>query len=153
MRGRIYTVSFVSVAISAVQDLFEIRPAAEKPVILRKVVITPDSDETNKQLLVTIRRLPATVTSGSGGSSPTIVALNSHDAAAGFTAEANNTSRATTSGTALHINPESFPSQGGFEYSPDEVERPVFYNGEALVIGLEENPAATYSGYCTVEEM
>jgi hypothetical protein len=43
---------------------------------------------------------PATVTDGSGGSTPTPTKMDQGDAAATFTALANNTTPATTSGTA-----------------------------------------------------
>ena len=151
--SRMYVVPFVSVTISAAQDAFELRPATDKPITIHKVVITPDSSETNQQILVRIKRLPATVTSGTGGTTPTPVPLNSHDAAAAFTAEVNNTGRATTSGTALDLNPESFPSQGGFEYLPDVPARPVFFAGEACIVGIEEAPAVACSGFALVEEM
>lgn len=150
--GRIYTVSFSAVTLAEARDLFEIQPADDKPVTIRKIVVTPDSDETNKQLKITLSRFSGAFTSGSGGSSATAVAVNSHDAAAGFTAEVVNTTRAT-GGTSVLIQPESFPSQGGFEFNPDPAERPVVYQAEAFVVGCEENPGSVaYSGYMVVEE-
>lgn len=150
--GRIYTVSFSAVAFTPARDLFEIAPADDKPVVIRRIVVTPDSDETNKQLKVTLSRFSGAFTSGSGGSAPTPVPINSHDAAAGFTAETVNTTRAT-GGTSVLIQPESFPSQGGFEFNPDPDMRPVVYQGEAFVVGMEEDPAATYSGCLWAEEL
>ncbi len=152
--GRIYFVSFSGVSVALAQDLILIRPASNKPCILRKFVLTPDDSETNQQLKVTIKRLPATLTV-TGGTSQTPVPRATSDAAAGFTATSNHTSRTTTSGTAVHLNPESFPSQGGFEYLPDIPERPIFVNTEGCVIGLEEAPASSIamSGYAVIEEI
>jgi hypothetical protein len=154
MYGRIYTIRVAPTAVSAALDFLEIRPAAEKPVILHKVVITPTVSETNQQVQGTVRVLPATLTSGSAGSTPTIHPKSTHDAAAGFAVEAFNTSRATTSGTAQYHADEGFPSQGGFEYLPDASERPIAFNGEAFVVGIEESLAgAVMGGYAVVEEI
>lgn len=154
MYGRIYTIRVAPTAVSAALDFLEIRPAAEKPVVLHKVVITPTDSETNQQVLASIRTLPATLTSGSGGSTPTIHAKSTHDAASGFAVEAFNTTRATTSGTADYHANEAFPSQGGFEYMPDISERPIAFNGQAFIVGVEESLAgALVGGYAVVEEI
>ena len=154
MYGRIYTIRVAPTAVSAALDFLEIRPADDKPVVLHKVVITPVDSETNQQVQATVRTLPATLTSGSGGSTPTIHSKSGHDASAGFSVEAFNTSRATTSGTAQYHANEGFPSQGGFEYLPDVSERPIAFDGEGFVIGIEESLAgASVGGYAVVEEI
>lgn len=154
MYGRIYTIRVTPTAVSAALDFLEIAPATNKPVIIHKVVISPTVSETNQQVQATVRTLPATLTSGSGGSTPSTNKKNEHDAAAGFTAEAFNTTRATTSGTAAYHADEGFPSQGGFEYLPDVSERPIIKNGEAFVVGIEESLAgAVVGGYAVVEEI
>lgn len=151
--SRIYTVTVDALTLSAVLDVFELTPADDKPITIRKVVLTPDSSETNQQLKVKLKRFSGAYTSGSGGGTPTPVALNSHDAAAGFTAESGNTTQAT-GGTSVLLQPESFPSQGGFEFLPDTPERPVIYQGEAFVVSVEESAGgAVYSGYAIVEEL
>ncbi len=154
MYGRIYTVRVTPTAVSAALDFLEIQPASNKPVILHKVVISPTVSETNQQVQATVRTLPATLTSGSGGSTPTIHKKNESDAAAAFTVEAFNTTRASSSGTGAYHCDEGFPSQGGFEYLPDISERPIAKNGEAFVIGIEESMAgAVMGGYAVVEEI
>lgn len=154
MYGRIYTVRVAPTAVSAALDFLEIRPAAEKPVVMHKVVIAPSDSETNQQVLASVRTLPATLTSGSGGSTPTIHAKSTLDTAASFAVEAFNTTRATTSGTADFHASEGFPSQGGFEYLPDVSERPIARNGQAFVVGIEETMGgAIVSGYAVVEEI
>lgn len=85
-------------------DLVEVLPADDKPVKLRGFVIGQTSevaDAAEEGLRISIIRLPATVTSGSGGSAVTPVPLDSADTAAGAAAEANNTTVATTSSTAV----------------------------------------------------
>jgi len=101
--GRVYSVVFENVAISAAQDLFEITPADDKPceilaLFLSNVGGTADAGDAQEELL----RLLITrgyTTSGSGGSAPTPRPLNPSDAAAGFAAEVNNTSLANTGTT------------------------------------------------------
>jgi len=154
MYGRIYTVRVAPTAVSAALDFLELVPATDKPVIIHKVVISPQDSETNQQIRVTVRTLPATLTSGSGGSTPTSNERNTHDAASAFTVEAFNTSRASSSGTVRYHADEGFPSQGGYEYLPDIYERPVVYAGQAFVVGIEENLSAmVIAGYAVVEEL
>lgn len=152
MYGRLYSVSFSNVTLSAAQDLFELQPADDKPIIVHKVVVAPDTSETNQQVKVTVKRFSGAFTSGSVGSTATPVALDSHDAAAGFACEINNTTRCT-GGTSVVIVADSFPSQGGWEYMPDVRQRPKAYQAEAIVIGVEEATSAAYSGYAIVEEI
>ncbi len=154
MYGRIYTIRATPTAVSSPVDFLEIAPGSNRPLILHKVVISPTQSETNQQVQATVRTLPATLTSGSGGSTPTIHKKNESDAAGSMTVEAFNTTRATSSGTAAYHCDEGFPSQGGFEYLPDISERPIIKNGEALVVGIEETlSGAIVGGYAVVEEL
>lgn len=87
-------------------DLIEITPADDKPCYLRGMVIGQTSevaDAAEESIRISILRLPATFTSGSGGSSVTPQILSELSAAAGFTAECNNTTVGTTSGTAVTL--------------------------------------------------
>lgn len=85
-------------------DLFYLLPADDKPIRLRGLILSQSSevgDAAEENLRITIQRFPATVTVGSGGSAVTPVTMSSPDAAAGFTARCNDTTVATTSGTAV----------------------------------------------------
>jgi hypothetical protein len=86
-------------------DLFELTPADDKPILLRGLVLSQTSelgDTAEESLDITIVRLPATVTSGNGTAvTPTL--LNDLAPAAGFAAEANGATVATTSGTAATL--------------------------------------------------
>ena len=153
MYGRSYTIRVAPTAVSAPLDFMEIVPASNKPVIIERVVLTPMDSETNQQVQVTVKYLPATFTSGSGGSVPTVQSTNPADAASAFTVEAFNTTRATTSGTVGYHANEGYPSQGGFEYLPDVARRPKCTSVGAIVIGIEESMAgAIVGGYVEVEE-
>ena len=69
--GRVYSAVFEGVSVSAVQDFFELTAPSAAAVCIHEVHITQDSDETSQQLPVRILLVPATITSGSGGSTLT----------------------------------------------------------------------------------
>ena len=156
MAGRIYIVTLTPTAVFAALDALELVPASNFPVIIHKVVLTPTASETNQQILVTGRILPATFTSGStGATAPSVGPTNTHlTTTSSFTVENFNTVRATTSGTAIYQFYEGFASQGGFEYNPNEDERPTVYSGQGFIVGVEESMAgAMLGGYAIVEEL
>src|SRR6185295_18361286 len=107
--ARMYTVSFENVSLSAAQDLFELSPADDKPIelcglYLSNVGGTADAGDAQEELLRLLVRRGHT-TSGSGGSAPTPAPLDPNDAAAGFAAEVNNTTIASSGTTAdLHAD-------------------------------------------------
>lgn len=152
--GRIYQSNFENVAVSAAQDLFELQPASNKPVKLHEVHITADGTD-SEVLRHTIKRLTSAVTSGSGGSTPDLEKQAESDAAGAATVEANNTTRASTSGATNILYPEQANLLNGFHrvYLPEN--RPTFVNGEALIVGLEEAPSAArnFSGSIIFEEI
>lgn len=101
---RYYTVSFSAVSVAAQQDLFEITPADDKPcailgITLDNVGVAADAGDAQEELLA-VNIIRGFTTSGSGGSAPTPAALATNDGAAGFAAEVNNTTVATTGTTA-----------------------------------------------------
>jgi hypothetical protein len=101
--GRMYTVQFTGVAVTAQQDLFEIVAAAGKNCRLRALFLSQSSDvgdAAEEGLSILIKS--GSTTSGSGGSAPTPVPLSVTDAAAGFSAEANNTTKATAGTIVTH---------------------------------------------------
>lgn len=142
--GRIYSVSFSGTITAAGgdTDLLEILPADDKPVRLRGWSIGQTSevkDAEEEGLRISVIRLPATVTGGSGGSAPTPQKVDSADAAAGFAAEVNNTTVATTSGTAETVAEMAWINRNTpweFWY-PDERFCPKVKQGEALVVRLQ----------------
>ncbi len=151
--GRVYTVQFNGVSLSDPVDLFEFSPAANKPIKLLGVVVTQGSGTTNAQFTATIQRRTGSPTSGSGGTTPTIISASTASAAAGFAAEANNTTRASA-GTQQILHSEGFPAQGGFAYWPPPGPKPIAINGELLIVGLETDPAAvTFNATAYVEEL
>lgn len=103
--GRIYRVTFDGISVSAAQDLVFIPGATGKMIrILHRWVGATDTTAPTAQMLQLRERfLPATVSVGSGGSTGiTPTKTDPGDAACSITTAAvNNTSKATTNGTAL----------------------------------------------------
>lgn len=162
MQGRIYTVSFDNVAVTVAQDFFELNPAADKPIRIIGVVVgqTNRVGDANEDMLrwSIVRMTGATLTSGSGGSAPTPAAVNFGDGAAGFTAEANNTTQATTSGTTTTCHADCFNTRVGLQYFPiPEMQVNGIDSGGngVLLVRLLEAPSAstTFSGTVYVEEL
>lgn len=114
---RRYKVMFEAVTVSAAQDMIQITGAAGKIVrVLRAWVANTDTTLATAQMLQLRQRfLPATVTAGSGGSTPTISKTDPGDAAASFTALANNTTKATTSGTAILQDEDACHIYSGYD--------------------------------------
>lgn len=152
--GRLYALTFENVTISAAQDLFYIKPAADKPCVLEAVYLsnvggTTDAGDAQEELLrLVVNRLPATVTVGSGGSASgtgTLNAVSTNDAAAGFTGRTNDTTPATTSGTARTLHPDGWNVRIPYVYMPPPEHRLWVGNAEALVFKLLSTPADALS--------
>lgn len=100
----IYTVQFNGVAATAQQDLFELVAASGKPIVILGFELSQTTelgDAAEEQLSVLVKS--GQTTSGSGGSAPTPAATDtSNTVAAGFTAEANNTTKASAGTIVTH---------------------------------------------------
>lgn len=149
--GRTYTVPFTAVSVSAAQDFFYIKPTADKPVTLEAVYLgvvggSADAGDAQEELMdLRIIRLPATVTVGSGGTNPTPTPISPNDTAAGFTARVNDTTVATTSGTALTMHADSMNSRSPYVYMPPPEHRLFVANAQAIVVRLTGTPADAIS--------
>lgn len=101
--SRIYSVSFPAVAVTAQQDFFELVAAAGKvirPIAIFLSQVSEVGDAAEEGLTLFMKS--GQTTSGSGGSAPTPVPQNVSDAAAGFTAETNNTTKASAGTIVTH---------------------------------------------------
>ena len=155
MNGRTYIVTFNAVAVSAAQDLFEITPADDKPVEIVSLNIGQYSDAGDAASeLLGIQIIRGFTTSGSGGSAATPAALNSNGAAAGFTAEVNNTTLANT-GTTTTLLSDAFNVQAGYSYIPPLDARPVIGQGNTTAVIRITAPAdaLTMNGTLVVREL
>lgn len=153
--GRVYTVQFENVTVSAAQDFFEITPADDKPVKLKGLVLSQSSDVGDAaEELLRISIIRGHATSGSGGTAPTPAPLDPVDTAAGFTAEANNTTIAST-GTAVTLHSEQFNIRSGYQiWWPPGCEPRASQAQTTIVVRLLAAPAdaLSMSGTLYVEE-
>ena len=103
MTGRVYCTHFKAVAVTAVQDFFEITAAAGKPVIIHGWSLsqsTEVADAAEEMLQLTTNR-GVGATTGSGGSTHTPQPRSDTNTAAGATVEINNTTVMTAGGGSL----------------------------------------------------
>lgn len=152
--SRVYSVSFTGVAATTQRDFFEITAAAGKNVRVLACFISQSTEAGDAQdEMLTILIKSGQTTSGSGGTSPTIVRTNITDAVAGFAAEANNTTKAT-GGTIVTHHAENFNVRSGFIYVPTERMQIELTGSRRLTVELSKTPAdsVTFSGSLYLEE-
>lgn len=152
----IYTVQFNGVAATVQQDLFELVAHASKQCVLLSVSLSQttevgDAQEENLSILIKSGQ----TTSGSGGSSYTPVALDtSSTQAAGFTAEVNNTTKASA-GTIVTHYPYTWNVRMPFDIILPDTMQLIFGAGKRLTVELATTPAdsITISGFAVVQEI
>lgn len=161
--GRVYAVPFTGtiVAASGDTDIWSFQPAANKPISLRGFTLGQTSevgDAAEENIRITVKRLPATFTVGTGGSAVTAVAPvgSSLDTVWGFTARTNDTAVATTSG-AVQVLDEFGWNERNTPYEhwyPDIDFCPGAFNAQGLVIRCETTllDDMTFTGTAWVEE-
>lgn len=156
-QGRVYSVVFGAVSVSAAQDFFEISPADDKPVQL--VGITFDQtgvadigDAAEEFLRWTVIRGHST--GGSGGSAPTPRPMAPNDPAAGFASEVNNTTVASA-GTGVTLHEGAFNVRGPYIFWwPDGTEPGATQGNTTIVVrGVAPADAITLSGTLYVREL
>jgi hypothetical protein len=154
-QGRIYTVTFTATAVTAQVDVFEIRPADDKPCEVLGLFIGQSSDFGDAQAeLIAYSVIRGFTTSGSGGSTPTPTPVERSDAAAGFSAETLNTTLANT-GTTTTVWADTFNVAAGEKlWLPEGTEWSVTQADTSLVVRLGAAPAdsLTLSGTLVVRE-
>ena len=144
--GRVYAVTYTGTITTAGADtdLLSLAPADDKPCKLRGMLlsqITEVGDTGEEGLRITIRRMGATFTVGSGGSAITAVASlqDSADTVWGFTARCNDTTVATTSGTNQVLVEMGWLNRASpYEmWFPDVPFAPKVKQAEGLIVRLE----------------
>ncbi len=118
--SRIYTVSSSAVVGAAAMDLALIIGAAGKVLKIHRIecAATDAAAPTSGELNFRCRYLPATLTNGSGGTTPTPAKQDQGDAAATFTAHANDTTGASTNATAVVLWSGAAHVLTGLDYMP-----------------------------------
>jgi hypothetical protein len=154
--GRIATVVFSNVSISAAQDAFEITPADDKPIELVGVCfaqrgVADVGDAQEEMLGWTVIR--GHTTSGSGGSAATPRPVKRSDAVS-FTAEVNNTTVASA-GTGVTLHEDAFNVRAGLTFWWPEGTEPETSQGDTTIVVRFPAPAdaITISGTLYVREL
>ena len=155
MTQRVYAVPFKNFSVAGAQDIVGIYAGSAKALEIHEIRLGQTTITTAAQLRLTLRRLPATVTSGAGGGTVTPVPQNKNDTAASFTARFNDTTPASTSGTALDYTPDVWNLVNGYDmlYAPED--RPVLNPNEAFIVSLDQAPSQSIncSGVAIVAEL
>ncbi len=154
MPGRVYSAVFEGVAVTVVQDFFELTAPATMAVCVHEVHITQDAAEVSEQLPVRILRIPATVTSGSVGTVVTPRKMETGSPAASSVVEANNTTVATTTGTLEPLRRQGDNVLNGWHWVFTPETRLWLAPSGVLVVRLVTAPGAalTMSGEMIFEE-
>lgn len=143
--------SFAGVSANAVQDLFNIMPGSGVPIRLRRFALATTGQSSPGDLTLAVKRLPATVTVGSGGSAATVNEVASATGrAAAATVRTNDTTRATSSGTIQILEAITMQNLNNMdELRVPEMEE-LFLPGQACIIGLEVAPGSAVTVFGTV---
>lgn len=119
--GRLYRVTFENILVAAPQDLVALYlPTSAgnfKQIDLLRYWLgaTNTTLPTAQMLQVRLRWLPATVTAGSIGNAATPILEDQGDSAAKCTARVNDTTKATTNGTAVILDEQTCHIYNGFD--------------------------------------
>lgn len=155
MTKRVYTISFEAVAVTAVQDLIAVYAGASMPFEVHAIQLGQITATVVGNLNLSLKRLPATVTAGSGGGAGTLVAASPSDAAATVTARINDTTQATTSGTVAKVLVDVYNVINGYQWIFPPDDRPECGLNQAIVLSLDTAPGSseTMSGTLTIAEL
>jgi hypothetical protein len=155
--GRIYTIPIAATASpAAIFDAWEIIPATQKAVKIRRIVlgqITDVGDAAEEMLTASVIR--GHTTSGSGGASVTAQPLDDAGVAAGVTAEVMNTTIAS-GGTAETTHVIAFNIRVGLDHifppGSEPMTHQLITNDRTVIRISAPADAVTCAGYAEVEE-
>lgn len=142
-RSRSYSVQFSGVAVTAIQDLIALYCGANMACELHGIMIGQITGSTVQNLRLSVKRLPTTVTAGSGGGTSTPRKAMRGDSAATATARVNDTTQATTSGTAETLLSDVFNTVNGYQFFWPPHDMPTFGPNEAAVFSLDTAPGSS----------
>lgn len=144
--SRVYATYFENVSVSAVQDFFSLKAGAANGIELHSCELSAGGVGAAAEIRVRLKRLPATVTQGSGGTTPTVSPVDSGDTKASTaTVHANDTSQATTGGTAIILYAWQWQVLNPFVYYPDknQGDADTCQAAEAIVLDCAAAPGTT----------
>lgn len=137
--GVMYSVVFEDIAVTAVQDLFNLLVAANTRVVLHAVYLSQVTEESAEIVQVKIQRA---TTAGSIGAAVTPAPLDLNAAASQATCRRNDTTQGT-SGTVLFVGQWYLPTM--FVWEPKPEGRIHVPGLNRIVVELETAPDASTS--------
>lgn len=154
MTGRVYSVEFANVSVSAVQDLFLLQSTSGMAFRLLEVVLGQVTITTVEELRVSLKRFSGAYTAGTGGTATTPAKHNFGDAAAVTTCSANATTQ-TTGGASVILRADTFNEVNGYQYLAIPDREIIIAPSQALVFSLDTAPATArfMSATLTFEEI
>lgn len=152
--GRVYTVSFDDVSVSAAQDLLSVATSSGLAVAVHMITLgqrTLTSWEAKPLRLV---RYSGAYTASSGGNAATARPHNFNDAASGCTCRINDTT-AASGGTSVTIATDEWVFLNNYLWLPAPEDRIILAPSQALQVRLPTAPsgATSASGSITFEEL
>lgn len=157
--GRLYTAEFNAIALTAQVDFFELVAPADAVVQVHRFILsqhTEVKDAEEEGLLVLMKRGEGTVTSGSGGTTPTARPTQKGSPAYGGTVEANNTTKMVVgTGAIVNLYPFGWNIRAILDVIFTPEERPVISPSDRITLELATTPAdsITFNGVIVFEEI
>lgn len=142
MGQRVYVAGFDNVSIgTAVQDVLSLLAGSANGCELHYLELNAASVTSPAEIRLRLKRFSgATITAGSGGTAPSMVAIDENDSkSATATVRANDTTQSTTTGTNVSLMFWQWNVLLPFQYLPAPEDRPVIAAGNKLTLDL---PAA-----------
>ena len=154
--GRVYSISFTNISVSAVQDLISVQSTSGMAFKLLEAVFGQITVTTIENLRLTIKRFSGAYTIGSVGAAATPQKQNFGDAAATVTARVNDTTQTVVGGGAVVTERADVLNMiNGYQYLAIPDKEIIIAPSQALVFSLDTAPGAArvMNGSLLVEEM
>jgi hypothetical protein len=152
--GSMYVSVIDGLSVSAIADIFYLKPASTRAVVIHEIRLTQETSETSEQLPLKLFR--TSTDNSANGTANTPAPLNPNAAASvGATVRTNITGGSLAAETTL-LRVESENVLGGWHYLPTPEDRIVIpAGGNGFVAKLKTAPAAalTLSGVMVFEEI
>jgi len=150
----IFKIPMSAVSISTVQDLWHIKAGGTYPLLIHEIVLSQKTLVAVEGRDLKLIRHTATVTQGSGGSTPTPQNIAPGGASSGCTIHMNDTTQASA-GTLTTLHADVWQFLNGFFWMPAPEDRIFVAPGTGFIVSLAAAPTAAMvaSGTITYEEL
>lgn len=142
--SRVYSTCFDNVSISALQDVFSLKAGAANGIEIHQIDLSAGGVTAPAEIRLRLKVIPATVTQGTGGSSPTVNPVDDGDTKASVsTVHANDvTTQATSSGTIKVLEAHQWNVLMPWQHLPPPEDRIIIQAGEAFVLDFPTAPGS-----------